>query len=212
MPSHTTASAFPRHGHSMTPINTQAQTGSYPGWNYGQQPVASSASAQGYTNHHAYQSQSMPSDPYAQPYYTQQSPSAAGPYPHSAHRSPGNNGSSSSYHYSGVHPQYQGERPISYNQSPTTPVAHSPHSPTSPTSSSPGSVQHAQSRDRDRFYCNQCPYSFTRQHDLKRHITSVHSQDAHQERCPNCRKTFSRSDALKRHLDKSCTSRDDDYY
>ena len=46
------------------------------------------------------------------------------------------------------------------------------------------------------FRCDQCPQSFNRNHDLKRH-KRIHLA-VKPFPCPNCPKTFSRKDALKR--------------
>ncbi|KAK9477825.1 hypothetical protein V1514DRAFT_282013 [Lipomyces japonicus] len=55
------------------------------------------------------------------------------------------------------------------------------------------------------FKCDQCPQSFNRNHDLKRH-KRIHL-DVKPFPCPNCDKSFSRKDALKRHsLVKGCGS------
>ncbi|KAK9433652.1 hypothetical protein V1505DRAFT_303359, partial [Lipomyces doorenjongii] len=58
------------------------------------------------------------------------------------------------------------------------------------------------------FKCDQCPQSFNRNHDLKRH-KRIHL-DVKPFPCPNCDKTFSRKDALKRHtLVKGCGGNSD---
>ncbi|KAK9365263.1 hypothetical protein V1509DRAFT_633649 [Lipomyces kononenkoae] len=58
------------------------------------------------------------------------------------------------------------------------------------------------------FKCDQCPQSFNRNHDLKRH-KRIHL-DVKPFPCPNCDKTFSRKDALKRHtLVKGCGGNND---
>ncbi|KAJ3213990.1 Metallothionein expression activator [Clydaea vesicula] len=49
------------------------------------------------------------------------------------------------------------------------------------------------------FLCEQCPASFRRSHDLKRHCRSLHSAIKPFE-CKNCSKSFSRMDALRRHV------------
>lgn len=48
------------------------------------------------------------------------------------------------------------------------------------------------------FRCDQCPASFARNHDLKRHM-KLHDRKAW--RCAGCNKVFSRRDAIKRHKD-----------
>ncbi|CCM06591.1 uncharacterized protein FIBRA_08869 [Fibroporia radiculosa] len=48
------------------------------------------------------------------------------------------------------------------------------------------------------YRCTQCPASFVRNHDLKRH-TKLHDKQAW--RCSGCSKVFSRRDAIKRHKD-----------
>ncbi|KAI9475487.1 MAG: hypothetical protein EXX96DRAFT_469853, partial [Benjaminiella poitrasii] len=47
------------------------------------------------------------------------------------------------------------------------------------------------------FSCSFCHRSFTRKHDLQRHVR-VHTGDK-PYCCPCCLKAFSRTDALKRH-------------
>ena len=48
------------------------------------------------------------------------------------------------------------------------------------------------------FKCDQCPQSFQRSHDLKRH-KRIHLA-IKPFPCPSCDKSFSRKDALKRHI------------
>ena len=48
------------------------------------------------------------------------------------------------------------------------------------------------------YHCTQCPASFVRNHDLKRHAL-LHEKKAW--RCAGCNKIFSRRDAIKRHKD-----------
>jgi uncharacterized Zn-finger protein len=61
--------------------------------------------------------------------------------------------------------------------------------------------------NQDRpFKCDQCPQSFNRNHDLKRH-KRIHLA-VKPFPCPSCDKSFSRKDALKRHiLVKGCGNR-----
>ncbi|OJJ80154.1 putative C2H2 finger domain protein [Aspergillus glaucus CBS 516.65] len=71
-----------------------------------------------------------------------------------------------------------------------------------PTSSSPhlpgsGSGLGGPTQDRP-FKCDQCPQSFNRNHDLKRH-KRIHLS-VKPFPCTHCDKSFSRKDALKRHL------------
>jgi hypothetical protein len=51
------------------------------------------------------------------------------------------------------------------------------------------------------FVCNypNCDHSFTRKHDLKRHIYGIHELPEQEFKCSNCGKTFARKDACKRH-------------
>ncbi|ERF73053.1 hypothetical protein EPUS_09223 [Endocarpon pusillum Z07020] len=67
--------------------------------------------------------------------------------------------------------------------------------------------QHHQSVPNDRpFKCDQCPQSFNRNHDLKRH-KRIHLA-VKPFPCTHCDKSFSRKDALKRHiLVKGCGKR-----
>ncbi|KAL2819979.1 hypothetical protein BJX63DRAFT_333654 [Aspergillus granulosus] len=65
---------------------------------------------------------------------------------------------------------------------------------------------HSAGPSNDRpFKCDQCPQSFNRNHDLKRHRRIHLSVKPYP--CSNCDKSFSRKDALKRHkLVKGCGS------
>ncbi|KAL2846308.1 hypothetical protein BJX68DRAFT_127828 [Aspergillus pseudodeflectus] len=69
---------------------------------------------------------------------------------------------------------------------------------------------HAGGPTNDRpFKCDQCPQSFNRNHDLKRHRRIHLSVKPYP--CSNCDKSFSRKDALKRHrLVKGCGSGEPD--
>jgi len=57
--------------------------------------------------------------------------------------------------------------------------------------------QQQQQNDRP-FKCDQCPQSFNRNHDLKRH-KRIHLA-VKPFPCGHCEKSFSRKDALKRHI------------
>ncbi|KAF2036062.1 hypothetical protein EK21DRAFT_96054 [Setomelanomma holmii] len=62
-----------------------------------------------------------------------------------------------------------------------------------------GHPPHQQSAANDRpFKCDQCPQSFNRNHDLKRH-KRIHLA-VKPFPCNHCDKSFSRKDALKRHI------------
>jgi len=57
-------------------------------------------------------------------------------------------------------------------------------------------ISHNISQQQERpFKCDQCPQSFNRNHDLKRH-KRIHLA-VKPFPCPNCEKSFSRKDALK---------------
>ncbi|KAF1943107.1 hypothetical protein EJ02DRAFT_344010 [Clathrospora elynae] len=76
-----------------------------------------------------------------------------------------------------------------------------------------GHQQHQQPAANDRpFKCDQCPQSFNRNHDLKRH-KRIHLA-VKPFPCNHCDKSFSRKDALKRHIlvkgcGKAAASNDD---
>jgi hypothetical protein len=62
-----------------------------------------------------------------------------------------------------------------------------------------GHNPHQQPASTDRpFKCDQCPQSFNRNHDLKRH-KRIHLA-VKPFPCTHCDKSFSRKDALKRHI------------
>jgi len=63
----------------------------------------------------------------------------------------------------------------------------------------PHFLGHAPPQTNDRpFKCDQCPQSFNRNHDLKRH-KRIHLA-VKPFPCLHCDKSFSRKDALKRHI------------
>lgn len=65
---------------------------------------------------------------------------------------------------------------------------------------------HVSCHSPDRPYrCPDCPSSFRRMPELRRHIGSVHSK-VKSFKCGTCKKTFARSDALTRHLDHTIAS------
>lgn len=51
---------------------------------------------------------------------------------------------------------------------------------------------------RPKYHCNDCPKTFGRPQDLRRHITSLHLKEK-RFICQKCKKAFSRKDALRRH-------------
>lgn len=68
-------------------------------------------------------------------------------------------------------------------------------------------AHHQQQQTERPFKCDQCPQSFNRNHDLKRH-KRIHLA-VKPFPCNNCEKSFSRKDALKRHrLVKGCGKND----
>ncbi|KKA26537.1 hypothetical protein TD95_005255 [Thielaviopsis punctulata] len=77
----------------------------------------------------------------------------------------------------------------------------------SPYMSMGGYMSHPGTQPQERPYkCDQCPQSFNRNHDLKRH-KRIHLS-VKPFPCSFCDKSFSRKDALKRHrLVKGCDSR-----
>ncbi len=54
------------------------------------------------------------------------------------------------------------------------------------------------SPDKSGYVCHQCGKGFTRSHDLKRHIQSLHS-DVKEFTCDKCEKSFATRDILHRH-------------
>ncbi|THH18759.1 hypothetical protein EW146_g2283 [Bondarzewia mesenterica] len=74
--------------------------------------------------------------------------------------------------------------------------APAPSPPSASASSSPSSSSSS------AFECPYCPgITFTRRHDMQRHVQSLHSDI--EIKCPFCGKVYAREDSLKRHL-KSC--------
>ncbi|KAJ3212523.1 hypothetical protein HK099_007715 [Clydaea vesicula] len=57
-----------------------------------------------------------------------------------------------------------------------------------------------ESEIRRNFLCDNCPKSFLRKQDLRRHFQCTHSPTSKPLCCPVCRACFSRSDALHRHV------------
>jgi len=55
-------------------------------------------------------------------------------------------------------------------------------------------------KDERPFQCTECPSSFSRKHDLRRHFRSLHEKERRHGPCPHCALYFTRSDALKRHI------------
>lgn len=117
------------------------------------------------------------------------------------------------------HP-YQRPFPPSYHTAPGAPVfsnVQNPNGQLSLVGVHPGMIQgfnsghaaamphflghppHQQQAANDRpFKCDQCPQSFNRNHDLKRH-KRIHLA-VKPFPCTHCDKSFSRKDALKRHI------------
>ena len=88
-----------------------------------------------------------------------------------------------------------------YNPS-LQPLASSPAYPSASHASPPSSP--SQSR---QYTCPEvdCTASFSRPHDFRRHLNSVHIRDeSTAPRCAKCNRVFSRADALKRHEDRGC--------
>ncbi|CUS09427.1 unnamed protein product [Tuber aestivum] len=80
------------------------------------------------------------------------------------------------------------------------------HGHAGPMAHYPG-AHHQQQQTERPFKCDQCPQSFNRNHDLKRH-KRIHLA-VKPFPCNNCEKSFSRKDALKRHrLVKGCGKND----
>ncbi|TFL03014.1 hypothetical protein BDV98DRAFT_412485 [Pterulicium gracile] len=208
------SNAYPSHGHTMQG-SSYHQHHPQAGWAYG--PGSGQSPPEGMpSSSSAYASPNTRVNPsaYYPPHYLQNGLQNSAPYRSSSHHSqtsqpPSPYNTAPSYGYSaGTY----GQPSSGASQPPYSHGAHSGHKPSfsSHTALTQPIGSSGPSSSRDRFYCSQCTYSFTRQHDLKRHISTIHSQDAHQEKCPRCKKTFSRSDALKRHVDRTCGARDDE--
>ncbi|KAK9465086.1 zinc finger protein [Lipomyces arxii] len=87
------------------------------------------------------------------------------------------------------------------------PPSHLAHHSQQPIQQQQQQSQQQQPAQERPFKCDQCPQSFNRNHDLKRH-KRIHL-DIKPFPCLNCDKTFSRKDALKRHtLVKGCGGSD----
>ncbi|KAK4508137.1 hypothetical protein PRZ48_001875 [Zasmidium cellare] len=175
------------------------------------------------TNYYSHQSSTpqQQSFPYSAAPQMQQSPvSAGGPL---TKMSPVNqHGHVPPLHQSQPQPQYSQHRPYSYQM----PVLSNVNNPSGPIALVGGGMPHGMmpafnsghaanlhqlyghpqqpNPQNDRpFRCDQCPQSFNRNHDLKRH-KRIHLA-VKPFPCGHCDKSFSRKDALKRHvLVKGC--------
>ncbi|OBZ70668.1 hypothetical protein A0H81_09351 [Grifola frondosa] len=86
-------------------------------------------------------------------------------------------------------------------------TVHSYQSAAASSSSAPTAIAAApapasQMSPPERAECELCRQTFSRKHDLKRHMQSAHTQTSHL--CRHCDKGFSRADSLKRHQDNGC--------
>jgi len=81
------------------------------------------------------------------------------------------------------------------------------------SASPPGSPTLSNGSTARPYVCpeHSCAASFSRPHDLKRHVQSVHRRDGDMPppQCNSCGRYFSRSDALKRHIARGCQLGDD---
>lgn len=189
-------------GSGLPSIGQGSNAHSYPGAYIQQAPQASSVSP----SHPPINSQPQPQDSYSplppptpsQPsYYSHQQSS---PYPTSPSlQMPGNPSASmmgrpaQSPHYPPLQPNYKPSYPPLPGMSgqvmgPGGMLAGHPHAMMS--------HHHQQQQQAERPYkCDQCPQSFNRNHDLKRH-KRIHLA-VKPFPCSNCEKSFSRKDALK---------------
>ncbi|KAJ3396502.1 hypothetical protein HDU80_009958, partial [Chytriomyces hyalinus] len=71
-----------------------------------------------------------------------------------------------------------------------------------PVYSNPSQQQQQQLESGRTFQCDQCDLTFTRKHDMNRHIRSVHAVQAGEAlfACGICGQGFGRVDSLKRHV------------
>lgn len=177
-------------------------TGGYPVTNG---PSSSSISSQSQTSHDLYSTHSSlppptPSHPfYSQPSHFTNSPSAPHTLSMSSNQAPSSIGralASPAYpHHPPIHPA---PPPIGLQRYPLAPMGSMPVHYPGMMGLHPGMPQ----QERP-FKCDQCPQSFNRNHDLKRH-KRIHLA-VKPFPCDNCEKSFSRKDALKRHrLVKGC--------
>ncbi|KAL1743392.1 hypothetical protein HDZ31DRAFT_41018 [Schizophyllum fasciatum] len=89
---------------------------------------------------------------------------------------------------------------------PATPPYHDPGSPSALSSDSSSAVHSSpeQRHTEARHACEHCSRTFTRQHDRRRHVESVHKN--HTVECEKCHRTFTRLDSCQRHTDSgNCT-------
>ncbi|KAJ6262116.1 hypothetical protein Dda_2921 [Drechslerella dactyloides] len=201
-----------------------------PGFSYsGQGPLTPVTQNSLASPHDAYASppSSLPPPTPSSGYYSQHNPSysynghpiSVGPASPPVHRPPPNGSLSHLHplHASGslTHPGYQSAHPryLSSGIAASVYAQHgasiihglTPHLAGSPLQHAHiHPSQHASVPHQERpFRCDQCPQSFNRNHDLKRH-KRIHLA-VKPFPCPNCDKSFSRKDALKRHvLVKGC--------
>ncbi|ORY43036.1 hypothetical protein BCR33DRAFT_651616, partial [Rhizoclosmatium globosum] len=61
-------------------------------------------------------------------------------------------------------------------------------------------TSHLKTHKSSKIYrCTDCDTTFRRSHDLRRHVSSLHSEAGKAFCCLKCPKRFARLDALKRH-------------
>ncbi|EIN11535.1 hypothetical protein PUNSTDRAFT_131698 [Punctularia strigosozonata HHB-11173 SS5] len=73
------------------------------------------------------------------------------------------------------------------------------------STSAAGSPPQSPGGPAPRYTCPRCPKTFSRSHDVQRHIDTVHSAASGATNpCPHCGKPFSRPDSLKRHVKNGC--------
>ncbi|KAI0029879.1 hypothetical protein K488DRAFT_72627 [Vararia minispora EC-137] len=176
----------------------------------GQEIYSSSSRGAPYSIHgHGYPTPSSPSNPY--PLHPVPYPDNYAAYRHAQAQGVG-------YANPNAYPAYQGPR---HDGHPVVPSQHY-HSSGIPATSAdrhyqyhgypPSSDSTSMSRQRTppaaQICCDLCGTTFTRRHDLNRHMGSHHGDASYQ--CPFCTRTYARADSLKRHIDQPCPNRPKD--
>ncbi|KAI8851144.1 hypothetical protein BC829DRAFT_387444 [Chytridium lagenaria] len=112
---------------------------------------------------------------------------------HGIFQGPCRSSSADSHHPTYIPVTKERDATPSDNDEPSSSSSSPPAHPSSTSPTTPPSPTHT------GYPCPECPQTFSRKHDLQRHVRSLHTWDR-PYKCMHCPLTFARSDALKRHL------------